>query len=414
VYPLDATGNPARYPTYDLGVDIANAADVISFITLPNPHTPGNWVYFCATSCFVLRSDDSGLTWTDISANLPTRPLGVFYPGLPFGDNLIAQTLDPNYQPSRIRGFAGGYGSAASVGGTGNHFILYATVATGLTGSTVEGGVYYYDSLDDPSSQPNLSPNWGSAMGSGINTSAVGTNPLGPAGNDDRTGFVIPRYERLAVCRNDPRTLYVSALNTLYHYPTIYRGTYTRSGNQGSVIWTGVYNGFQTDTGPLQDANGMIVPGTMGTNLQGGWIEDDFGWGFGGSANSLMADPNTSDRVFLTNTGAVHMTANGTANPPNWVGRYTDQVPDNTNTGAPWWRTTGLDITSTWHYYVSPAGRHYIANTDIGLAQSIDEGDTWRSFHPGCQAPVRRESSLWRSGKAASMRSTTVPPVGVR
>jgi photosystem II stability/assembly factor-like uncharacterized protein len=40
---------------------------------------------------------------------------------------------------------------------------------------------------------------------------------------------------------------------------------------------------------------------------------------------------------------------------------------------------TGLNVTTSWHYYVDPfeTNRHYIAYTDIGFARSLDRGETW-------------------------------------
>ena len=92
---------------------------------------------------------------------------------------------------------------------------------------------------------------------------------------------------------------------------------------------------------------------------------------------------------------------NGTGPNPAWDCRYTDRIPEPTDPNNPWWRSRGLDVTSAWNYYVSPTSspglppKHFIANTDIGLCWSPNEGDTWRSFHPGCHAPNAPATFYW-------------------
>jgi len=45
-------------------------------------------------------------------------------------------------------------------------------------------------------------------------------------------------------------------------------------------------------------------------------------------------------------------------------------------------KNTGLNNTTTWHYYIDPFehNRHYISYTDIGFSRSIDSGKTWIFF----------------------------------
>ena len=43
------------------------------------------------------------------------------------------------------------------------------------------------------------------------------------------------------------------------------------------------------------------------------------------------------------------------------------------------WENVGLVVTTVWHYYIDPFGkhRHYMAYTDIHFARSLDHGETW-------------------------------------
>jgi hypothetical protein len=50
-----------------------------------------------------------------------------------------------------------------------------------------------------------------------------------------------------------------------------------------------------------------------------------------------------------------------------------------------------LAVTTTWQYYVDPfqTNRHYIAYTDLGLARSLDAGESWIWWDPQSWAPWR-------------------------
>lgn len=67
----------------------------------------------------------------------------------------------------------------------------------------------------------------------------------------------------------------------------------------------------------------------------------------------------------------------------SWFSGETRPHPDNPPPTEPLrkhrWLNNGLTNTTTWHYYFDPHDlrRHYIAYTDLGMAISTDEGDTW-------------------------------------
>jgi hypothetical protein len=203
----------------------------------------------------------------------------------------------------------------------------------------------------------------------------------------------------VATSRTNPETVYLNVLNTYYHFPSIYRGTYSRSGGQSSVSWTGVYNGFQRNR---QAPPQTVHPGAIDSNLDGAWIETDLGWGFGNAGNGLTVDPYNADRVVMANTAAVHVSDNARGAAPAWFTRYSDETPD---PSAPWWRDNWPGC-STWQYGVSQGHpeRHFIGNTDIGLSRSVNGGASWRSLVPGAKRinPCSRAHVRWTGGTSTS------------
>lgn len=149
----------------------------------------------------------------------------------------------------------------------------------------------------------------------------------------------------------------------------------------GALAWSNVYDGFQNH-----------LAGTPSTNLEPGWCDlqpsqGGLGWGFGGAPSGFTVDPNDSNRALLTNSAVVHLTENGGGGGPtnvvksDWKQRYSELASGALRNPAATWRTVGVDVTTTWHYYVHPttAGLHFLASTDIGLARSADYGDSWAS-----------------------------------
>jgi hypothetical protein len=73
----------------------------------------------------------------------------------------------------------------------------------------------------------------------------------------------------------------------------------------------------------------------------------------------------------FANLAAVYVTSDGGApKADSWLERFSE----------PWrgaWRTTGLDVTTVWHYYDRLTPVHLMCCTDVGLLRSADNGDTW-------------------------------------
>jgi hypothetical protein len=237
-------------------------------------------------------------------------------------------------------------------GADASHYAVYVTTSTDSADIASVGGVYRYSSTD---------PVWRRQV-SGLN-GGNGTITRDP---DCDTG-IAPQYKFLGVATAQPDSAYVSAINTTCK-DYVYKGSFSG----GAMSWAPVYDGFQNHTT---------------TNLVTGWIEQQppfgLGWGFGGGANGFAVAPGNFNIAAYVNNAAVHITTNAAQ---TWVQSYTRLAAGTANTSSARWQTVGLDVTTTWNYYIHPdpakSAIHFIANTDIGLSRSTDSGSTWLPITP--------------------------------
>ncbi|MCM3689064.1 hypothetical protein [Kocuria rosea] len=213
------------------------------------------------------------------------------------------------------------------------------------------------------------------------------------------------QYRFVSVAESAPEQPYVAAFNpidvTTVPYWSVFKGT--RSGTQ--VTWIGVYDGFQTHAS---------------RNVEPGWVEPrppvGRDWGFGGAANGFAVDPRNSQQAVVTNMATTARTTDGgkPANNASWGQCYTQAM---TAAGRPSWDTTGLDVTTVWHYDELPSDPqnvHFIAATDVGLLRSSDGGG---SFELACFAdlvtdPVTGQvigGALWGNCYELAFKPSTDP-----
>jgi hypothetical protein len=302
------------------------AGDVVTFVFVKDPSSPTTaptYLYFVATTDSVFQFNPATALWTDIGGGLPA-----------YGAT----------SAHGIRGFAGG--------ADGTHVRLYATVPSAWTpaSSTFGGGVYAYD--------------FATKTWSSVTTAASGLDVL-PNPNPATHQCYLPQYEHLAVRHGSPDTAYLSVCAYRDVAPLNYRLYRTQN---GGANWTHVLN-VDAALGPK--------------NLTEGWADLDLGPGFGGSGLGVGlwqgATGTSPDTVLFTNLAELYAT---TDSGTSWVEAYTTQTGALAS-GQPW-RSRGLEVTSTWNYYVSPFNPlvHYICYTDICFALSTDGGQTWRSVRP--------------------------------
>lgn len=321
----------------------------------------------------VLWSVDAGLTWHVLDGNpsgsLPARPLGA-----PYEPSLSPVWDQATYVASRIRGVA--------VGASGQRTAVYATIATQVndgqghpTSTFGDAGVWRCELPASPS--PASPPAW-SNVTTGAGAGQELTTAPGSAGFSP-----LPLYERVAVPDGDPDTVWVSVVNSADVSAAgcwaAYRGAWSPSG--GHVAWTGAYDGFQPHS------TGNVTPG---------WVDvaeapAALGWGFGGPAHGLGVGATAADPVLFTDEALLDRL--DTFSPAHWQQRYSSPPA-----GAGW-ASTGLDVTSVWHYDVHPADRQVrlLCNTDIGLSRSADGGATWHSIPSAAPAKGQAATDVWHN-----------------
>ncbi|MHB8903378.1 MAG: WD40/YVTN/BNR-like repeat-containing protein [Thermoguttaceae bacterium] len=75
----------------------------------------------------------------------------------------------------------------------------------------------------------------------------------------------------------------------------------------------------------------------------------------------------------------------------SWFNGHTYPAPGAVPGPGSAWICNGLVVTTTWNYYIDPfeSNRHYIAYTDIGMARSLDAGNSWIWWDKTTWAPWR-------------------------
>lgn len=113
-----------------------------------------------------------------------------------------------------------------------------------------------------------------------------------------------------------------------------------------------------------------------GENVKDAWVSERFGPFWGSNPFALGVAPGNPDICYGTDFGRTMQTLDGGR---TWKGVYSVREPG----GG--WRSTGLDVTTTYGVHFDPfdAKRVFITYTDIGLFGSEDGGRTWTSATVG-------------------------------
>jgi len=131
--------------------------------------------------------------------------------------------------------------------------------------------------------------------------------------------------------------------------------------------------------------NNVFNPLLGGGNVTLGWCDWDITFQEGAAWIQLKVDPANPNRVAATDLDCSYMTTNGGA---TWDKIYSTFADTNPIAAGKKWASRGLEVTTSWHYYISPWSptTHYIAQSDIGLQRSTDGGSTWYHSMPFSQA----------------------------
>jgi len=108
------------------------------------------------------------------------------------------------------------------------------------------------------------------------------------------------------------------------------------------------------------------------SNFQSGWLNERFGPTWGENPFSIGVSPTNPDIVYATDFGRTIKTTNGGI---SWEQIYTNYKKD------AGWMSRGLEVTTAYGVIFDPFDSNHIflLNTDTGLMESKDGGESWSS-----------------------------------
>jgi len=169
----------------------------------------------------------------------------------------------------------------------------------------------------------------------------------------------LPEWRSVATSAQHPEVVYISYANLKIHPDTTCIGV-AKSEDYG-ISWALAWKD------KLSKGGDFSAP-----NLEGGWINERFGPAWGENPFSIGVSAINPDVCYTTDFGRVIKTGNGGK---TWSQVYTKKKP-----GADW-ISRGLEVTTGYGVVFDPfnANHLFITDTDIGLMESNDGGESWRS-----------------------------------
>lgn len=169
----------------------------------------------------------------------------------------------------------------------------------------------------------------------------------------------IPEWRGIATSAGNPGVVYVSYNDLQVHQDTTCLGV-ARSDDFGKT-WTLSWKDRLTLNGNMPSAN-----------FKSGWINERFGPTWGENPFSIGVSPVDPDVCYATDFGRTIRTTDGGK---SWEQVYTNKKED------AGWVSRGLEVTTSYRMVFDPyeANHMFIANTDVGLMESMDGGRSWAS-----------------------------------
>jgi photosystem II stability/assembly factor-like uncharacterized protein len=169
----------------------------------------------------------------------------------------------------------------------------------------------------------------------------------------------IPEWRSIATSAFNPEVVYLSYNGLKVHNDTASIGV-AKSEDFGKT-WKLAWKDRLTKGGDL-----------FSGNYNKGWIDERFGPGWGENPFSIAVSPVNPDICYTTDFGRTIKTSDG--------GRTWEQLYTKKKDGAGW-ISRGLDVTTGYCVVFDPfdISHLFIANTDIGLMESKDGGESWMS-----------------------------------
>jgi photosystem II stability/assembly factor-like uncharacterized protein len=172
-------------------------------------------------------------------------------------------------------------------------------------------------------------------------------------------GSDLPEWRCIATSAGNPNVVYVSYAGLKVHADTICIGV-AKSEDFGQT-WKLVWKDALT-----------AKDGVVASNFETEWINERFGPTWGENPFSIGVAPTDPHVCFATDFGRTVKTVNGGK---TWEQVYTNKKRD----GG--WTSRGLEVTTSYAVAFNPFDQNhmFIANTDIGLMESQDGGESWLS-----------------------------------
>ena len=233
---------------------------------------------------------------------------------------------------SQLTEFAGGFDQNR------NQFILYAISGKSYFNSAGDAsGIYYSEDGGET---------WENREQALVNLGITGSGTV--------------EWRSLATSAFHPQVLYVSYNNLQTHADTTCLGV-ARSNDFGKT-WELAWKDQLTPKGNI-----------VSPNYESGWINERFGPTWGENPFSLAVSPHDPDVCYGTDFGRTTRTIDGGK---TWQQVYTRK--GNPNGG---WVSRGLEVTTSYGVVFDPYDENhvFIANTDVGLMESSDGGESWSS-----------------------------------
>ncbi len=236
----------------------------------------------------------------------------------------------------RLTGFCGG--TERATGKT----VIFTTIRSAKVEGKFGGGIYRSEDLGE-------SWQWVMREGKGLNTRL---GKVDEYGSGDQA-----QYYDIDMASGQTDVVYSPAVGTGYWPPN--HNTIYRSEDSGET-WRFVFS---------SDARFPEL------NVKPGWLKYDLQWGNDQASGFTVCDGD-SDVLLRTENGGTYFSHDGGK---TWGAAYTAPGPKTTGGKRQAWRSTGMEVTTTWDYLWDPVNRErqFICYTDIGFGRSEDGGKTW-------------------------------------
>ncbi|HRE51009.1 MAG TPA: hypothetical protein PK339_06300 [Flavitalea sp.] len=191
----------------------------------------------------------------------------------------------------------------------------------------------------------------------------------------NREGAELPEFRTIATSEKNPGVVYVSYNDLSGNGDTTYIGVAKSVdyGNTWELVWKDIL------------AKGGNKPAA---NFTSGWLNIRFGPTWGENPFSIGVSATNPDVCYATDFGRTVKTVDGGK---TWTQEYTNKKDG----GG--WVTRGLEVTTGYNIVFDPfdSTHVFICNTDIGLMESTDAGQSWTSATLNNGVPRRWQNSTY-------------------